>query len=227
MRILKKIFDVLVFLSPKKIKKKLKMFRLGYSLITNKGSYLVSTGFVNSKLNQSLTDENNEYVPWMNYPIIDFLKERLGKNHEVFEYGSGSSTLFFAKRTKNITSIEYDKVWYDKVKVLSYGLKNIEILFFKVNELYPLVIENQKKKYDIIVIDGRKRVKCAKTAYNHLSKEGIVILDDSQREYYKDIFTFYLGKGFSQLTFKGLRPTGFILEQSTIFYRKLNNCLNI
>lgn len=35
---------------------------------------------------------------------------------KVFEYGSGGSTLFFARRVYSVNSIEHDRNWYENVK---------------------------------------------------------------------------------------------------------------
>ena len=73
-------------------------------------------------------DQDNE-VPWMTYPMIEFLKTTITKNHEVFEFGCGASTLFFARNAKNVTSIETNKIWQNIVttKLAESELKNSQI----------------------------------------------------------------------------------------------------
>ena len=44
-------------------------------------------------------------LPWFSYAAIDFLKQYLRADMRVGEYGSGGSTLFFARRTKSVFSI--------------------------------------------------------------------------------------------------------------------------
>ena len=55
-------------------------------------------------------------MPWMNFGAINFLKKIAAPEMLVFEYGSGGSTLFWAKRVKRITSVEHDPEWYLKMK---------------------------------------------------------------------------------------------------------------
>ncbi len=50
--------------------------------------------------------------PWISFKAIDFLKSNLNKNSLVFEYGGGGSTLFFAGRSKNVTTVEHNKEWF-------------------------------------------------------------------------------------------------------------------
>lgn len=54
--------------------------------------------------------------PWLSFEAIDYLSEYLHSDMKVFEYGSGGSTIFFAKRVSSIVSIEHNELWYKKVK---------------------------------------------------------------------------------------------------------------
>ncbi len=74
------------------------------------------TGWMKSFLEGFSQDENGSPLPWMTYPAIDFLKKNLNQNHEIFEFGCGASTLFFAKRVKKIVGIETDRMWLEAVR---------------------------------------------------------------------------------------------------------------
>ena len=43
-------------------------------------------------------DKNFEPLPWLTYPFIDFIIERLSKEFSVFEIGNGNSALIFLKK---------------------------------------------------------------------------------------------------------------------------------
>jgi len=47
----------------------------------------------------------------MTYPAIRFLERRLSNSLEVFEFGSGNSTLWWAERVSRIDSCEHDAQW--------------------------------------------------------------------------------------------------------------------
>jgi predicted O-methyltransferase YrrM len=49
--------------------------------------------------------------PWITFPAIRFLERVIRPHMRVFEYGSGGSTLFFARRVREVISIEHDPVW--------------------------------------------------------------------------------------------------------------------
>src|ERR1035437_5170281 len=56
-----------------------------------------------------------DFVPWMNFNAISLLNKYLTKDMTVFEWGSGSSTLFLSQRVYKVISIEHNKEWYSKV----------------------------------------------------------------------------------------------------------------
>ena len=51
----------------------------------------------------------------------------------MFEFGSGGSTIFFAKRVKNLVSVEHDEDWYILVKNLlkKANISNVEYKLLK------------------------------------------------------------------------------------------------
>ncbi len=66
-------------------------------------------------------------VPWMSPASIAILKALLHDRMVALEYGSGSSTLFFHERVKNLISVEHDKWWYKgiKKKLKQLKVKNV------------------------------------------------------------------------------------------------------
>src|SRR5690606_5561923 len=101
---------------PKSVRKQIDIFRLAHALVKDKKSYLVVTGYVNSKIHKEIKDINGNFVPWMNYPMIAFLRERMNNNLKIIEYGSGASTMFFAKEGASVVSIEYNEEWFVKIQ---------------------------------------------------------------------------------------------------------------
>jgi hypothetical protein len=199
--------------------------RLRILLAFNDNGYLDQIGWFNSFISRAPIDQDNKPIPWVTYSYIDFIKDRLN-NLNVFEFGSGNSTYFYAKNAASVVSVEHDKGWYDKIE--STKPANSEMIFCELTEdgdycRTPLRLE---KKFDIIIVDGRDRVNCCKQAVNAISKNGVIVLDDSERERYKEGKYFLKDKGFKELPFSGISPGLFYLKSTSIFYRS-NNCLDI
>jgi predicted O-methyltransferase YrrM len=53
-----------------------------------------------------------EAKPWIPFEATNWLEHYLKPHMKVFEYGSGASTIFFAERVAEVTSIEHDKRWH-------------------------------------------------------------------------------------------------------------------
>ena len=67
--------------------------------------------------NWNCADERGDKIPWYTYPAIEYLNNLDFSTKYVFEFGSGSSSIYWADKAKDVVSIEYNKVWYKKVKL--------------------------------------------------------------------------------------------------------------
>lgn len=55
-------------------------------------------------------------IPWLEYRAVRHLNTLLQPDWVMIEFGSGMSTVWFAKRVKHVYSIEDDAPWYDRVR---------------------------------------------------------------------------------------------------------------
>ena len=195
-------------------------------MVLNKTSFLHQTGWYTSLLSSKPYTVDSEEIPWLNYGFINFLSERLKDDFILFEYGSGASTSYFSKKVQTVVSVEHDEQWFNLVKA---NLPNNVTLIFEplnTNGTYCRLIHQFNNKFDIVLIDGRDRVNCVKESISKLSERGILILDNSNRERYNEIFEWMNNKDFKQITFTGILPGGFKYDATTVFY-KSGNCLDI
>src|SRR3989344_1471109 len=131
-----------------------------------------------------------------------------GKRLDVLEWGSGGSTVYFTQFLKNKgisytwTSIEYSKIWYERILDMVKGDKNVSLALFDVgntNVNQPDIPMNEYvaypatlgKKYDVILVDGRKRRRCLLEASKMLKPGGVVLLHDARRAHYHSSFSAY------------------------------------
>lgn len=113
-------------------------------------------------------------MPWMKNEEILLLEKYLKSDFDILEYGSGSSTKWFADKCKSIVSIEHDKNWYEIVRnnlkdcknaILHFVPPSIEwnsptdgsLLEFEDYVNYPL---NLVVYPNLVLIDGRARIDC-------------------------------------------------------------------
>jgi predicted O-methyltransferase YrrM len=134
-------------------------------------------------------------LPWFSYGAIDFLESFLRPEMRVFEFGSGGSTIFFARRCARVESVEDDPAWAARVRerMVQLGLTNVAITecFFDFNN--PAGFADSKYLgriregfYDVIVVDGADndysiRPQCFEVAQDRVNPGGIIVVDDSWR----------------------------------------------
>ena len=65
-------------------------------------------------------------LPWMTFDAIELLDNYVKDHMHVFEYGSGGSSIFFARKAREVISVEHDSEWMNVVenKIKSTGLKS-------------------------------------------------------------------------------------------------------
>lgn len=188
--------------------------------------YLANIGWFSSFDNQQAMDQQGDPLPWVTYSFIDFIKPRLSKNLIIFEYGSGSSTLFYAKHVKRVVSVEHDEAWYNKI--VKSKAQNAEMIFSKLEKggEYSKKAATLGEQFDMIIVDGRDRVNCCISSVAALNPSGVLVLDDSERAEYEPARIFLLKAGFKELSFSGISPGLFYLKATSVFY-KSDNCLHI
>lgn len=213
-----------------KIKTVLKLIRepkVFSSLVSFRSfGYLLETGWFESFKSGEPVDADKKAIPWFTYSAIEFISDRLSKKLNVFEFGSGNSTLFFAERVSQIISVEHNRDWYENISRKCPANSKIFLIGSKNSDEYinPLQMSNQN--YDIIIVDGIYRNECLTESVNHLSERGVIILDDSERGDYSKGIKYLLDDGFKQINFSGIAPGIFFRKCTTIFYKDMN-CVNI
>jgi hypothetical protein len=196
------------------------------TLIMNKDSFLHSSGWMESLKRGYPCRRDGSELPWMNYSVIAFLEKQLRKDLTLFEYGSGYSTFFYSRLVGKVTCVEHNRSWYESLEKKIPA--NVKLIFIKQDYGgdYCRSITLNGQQYDVVVVDGRDRVNCIKQSIEHLSVQGVILLDDSDRDNYSQGIEHAKEAGFLALDFEGLKPTGSGSHKTTIFYRN-HNCLGI
>jgi len=143
--------------------------------------------------------------PWWNVAATREIEQFLAGRAEarVFEYGSGASTAWIAKRATSIVSVEHDQGWLAKFRALLAPFDNVELTHRTADNdgaEYANAIAEFGGKFDMIVVDGRRRTACLAAALPYLAEGGIVVFDDSGRRRYRDAIE---RSGLDELHFYG------------------------
>lgn len=132
--------------------------------------------------------------PWWTDESIAYVDEHLGRNQRMnaaFEWGSGASTHWLAARCGTVRTVEHDPSWATKAKELAAENSVVGVLEKKLDPNYEKAIERGPgEQYDLVAVDGRRRVQCVHRAAQYVKHHGLLVLDDSQRERYAPALSF-------------------------------------
>ena len=165
-------------------------------------------------------------LPWWNYRTIAEVESFLARRPEarVFEYGSGASTVWLARRAGVVKSVEHDIEFAQVVRKLVNGFGSVEILTVPATPLqagragipserrssrgldfsdYVASIERINGAFDLIIVDGRARVESFRRAIPFLADDGMVVFDDVERARYRPAL---LTPQFEVRILRGLTP---------------------
>ncbi|MGV8834229.1 MAG: class I SAM-dependent methyltransferase [Devosia sp.] len=132
-------------------------------------------------------------IPWWNVASVrdvELFLQRRG-DARVFEYGSGASTIWLARRAASVISVEHDAEWAAKMKTKLSGFANVQLITAEYDADGPAAEQPYVRsiegtgQFDMIVVDGRLRVHCLQQAITQLKPDGIILFDDSGRKRYR------------------------------------------
>lgn len=164
-------------------------------------------------------------VPWWTFPAIDAVERWMAARNgdvRVFEYGSGASTVWLARRAARVVSVEHD-TGFVKIAAPMLTLPNVELRVIEpvaANattrapsgrrgyedcdfSAYVDSIADGAAPYDLVIIDGRARAACLDRAWDCLGAGALVVFDNSNRQRYQAA----LGRVGGRLTrYRGWAP---------------------
>lgn len=152
--------------------------------------------------------------PWFTYPMLEFLDTLDLRGKSIFEFGAGGSTLYWARRGAAVTSVELDADWYNHL--LGILPDNVAITHEANGHAYATACVGGC--YDVIVIDGAERFRCAESALQALAPGGMIILDNA--EWYPNAADLLLGADLLEISFSGFGPINAFTSTSTAFLKR-------
>lgn len=179
-------------------------------------------GFAQALIANKCIDMAGQPIPWYTYPAIEYISQFDLTAMNIFEYGCGNSSLFWASRAKKVVSIENNQEWYNKI--LDKAPENLELLLRDTREEYINCIDDFDLKFDIIVIDGAYRYDTSEKALSRISSNGLIIIDNSDRavafDEYSSATRLLRKEGFIQADMSGFGPLNRYTWTTSFFFTK-------
>jgi hypothetical protein len=177
-------------------------------------------------------------VPWWTYRAIDEVERWLAARPHparVFEYGSGASTVWLARRSESVTSVEHHQEFARLMEGLLGPIDNATLLVRpptpsehpQVSSAkegyagqdftsYVSAIDETEGDFDLVVVDGRARERCLDHALPRLAADGLIVFDNTRRRRYR---TAIQSAPVVEHRLRGLTPTLPYPDQTSLLRR--------
>jgi len=149
-------------------------------------------------------------VPWWTYRAVDVVEAYLSglaarpEPVRVFEYGSGASTLWLAKRADEVHSVEHHREFGEQLRPSLAALGNVEFRIVEPTPSASPVVDDVPGEFSLIVIDGRAREACLERAQHRLEPGGVIVFDNTRRRRYREAIQ---RSAMTERRLTGLTPT--------------------
>jgi predicted O-methyltransferase YrrM len=133
------------------------------------------------RLRVALHERRHRDEPWLTAEAVRLLDRLLRPTDRCFEWGSGRSTLWLARRTGSVRSVEHDREWYEKVQGWLVGHPGARVeLAGPEPDLYVAPVR-AAGPFDLVLVDGIHRDACALAALPELRDGGLLVIDNVER----------------------------------------------
>lgn len=141
-----------------------------------------------SRIQQYYYQFKNPQAPWLTPLSIRLLNQLIKETDIGFEFGSGRSTNWFAKRCNILYSIEHNSEWYEACLITNKDQKNIKQHLRSIDSDFPFespylkdIREINSESIDFVLNDGKIRGCVSLCAIPKLKSGGILIIDNAER----------------------------------------------
>lgn len=202
-----------------------------WKLLINKTPEKIRFIYDELKLKNFFSDSNIEQVkkeeeqlPLLTWPLLDFLKTINLKNDELFELGSGNSTIWLSKIFKQIQSFETNKNWYETLKLKLN--KNVFYSLTTLEKIYECSFKFIPQNWLLIDFAGRRTMFVKKLIeFKNENLPAQIILDNS--EWYRNSSKLLCDRGYTEIPFYGFKSGENNISCSSLFLLKNNFYLEI
>lgn len=185
-------------------------------IVENLQILLYKQGQLNTFRENRPVDCHGAPIPWITYPAFEFLSQFDYGECDVFEFGAGNSTLFWAARAQRVVSVETDMEWFERLN--QNRPSNVQLSHADDAEEFAGSILRTDHAFDVIIIDSLKhRYGATLNAIKKIAPGGVVIFDNS--DWYPNSCQLLSDAGFLQIDFHGFGPVNGYTWTTSIFFK--------
>lgn len=175
---------------------------------------LQALGWYHSR-RERICDGQGQVLPWLAYAATAWLEAALKPDWRVLEYGLGSSSLWWAARVQDLTVVEHDPAWVERLGPQLPS--HVRLLHIDQTEpRYRDFCRQSGQRWDLISVDGKRRNSVIKRAAKALEPGGLLVFDDSQKVRYAKPLAKLERRGFDLMHFWDAKPLQSYAGKTTI-----------
>ncbi len=146
----------------------------------------------------------------------------LAAGGDVFEYGSGHSTLWFAGFS-DVVTVEDDEEWHKEILSALRLSGRYADWHYVLAANIPGVIEHYDM-FDLVLVDCRddQRAPAARAAMTHVKPGGWLVLDDSDWPLWNPVKDMLKSWPYTEMRGPHIRKTGDLRSHETRIYERPN-----
>ena len=157
--------------------------------------------------------------PWWAWEAIRFVERNLQLNDRVLEVGSGYSSLWLARRSSQVWSIEESSEWEERVTAEAERVKLPNLTIIGGDSLTGFSRLLYENDYDVVIIDGpRDRMKIFEKLLNTetANRPRLIIYDDTDNIENRKALAKSV-TGYETYVFRGFKPQTVHACETTVF----------
>lgn len=172
-------------------------------------------------------------APWWPRAAITGVGEALPPAGMVFEFGGGGSTLWLHDLGARVICVEHDREWFESLsgrlpadvemvlrEPTTSGTVGSEVAPGSYFDAYVAEIDRwPDQSFDLVIVDGRARVRCGLAARSKVKRGGLLLLDDSDRPRYRELVDALIG--WERTDYTGLKVGGGGVCQTSVWCRPI------
>lgn len=118
-------------------------------------------------------------LPYISFRAIRWMRRTIRQDWKVLEFGSGSSTIWLAKRCALLVSIETSQAWYERIagRVAEVAIGRVDYRLRPAGEAHH-VDDYDDNSFDLVIVDGPNRNLAIETALLKARRGGFIYLDN-------------------------------------------------
>jgi predicted O-methyltransferase YrrM len=143
---------------------------------------------------RALYNARHPGAPWLSPEAIEFLNANLSHDMRGLEWGSGRSTLWLGHRVAQLTSVEHNPEWHERVTAMlaEAAANNVELILVPIpseqterdaqyweNPYVAVADRFPDAGLDLVLVDGAYRQTCVAVGLAKVKPGGLLVVDNT------------------------------------------------